>query len=344
MTLDNSWLNTLWFGLFVAIIAGYLVMDGFDLGVGILHPFLARNDEERRISLNSIGPVWDGNEVWLVLGGGALFAAFPLVYASLFSGLYMAMMLVLLVLILRTVAIEFRSKRPSPAWRSFWDWVFFTASFGIALLLGVTFGNILDGLPIAADGYIRADLFDLLTPYALLVGTTTIFMLATHGAIYLSMKASGALLVRVKRWVPRLMFIFFVCNTLLVGMTIVLHGNVAERYWQQPWLVLLPAAALASVVIAWLMVRREHYIIAFLFSAVMIGGLLMSAAVGLYPNLLLSTLNPSYNLTIFNAASQPNTLTVMLVMALIGMPFVLLYTASVYYIFRGRVQIGPSSY
>ncbi|HHY58029.1 MAG TPA: cytochrome d ubiquinol oxidase subunit II [Chloroflexi bacterium] len=338
------WLNIVWFALFVIIIAGYLIMDGFDLGVGILHPFLARNDEERRVFLNSIGPVWDGNEVWLVLGGGALFAAFPLVYASLFSGLYIAMMLVLLVLILRTVAIEFRSKRPSPAWRSFWDWIFFASSLGIALLLGVAFGNILDGLPIAADGHIRANLFDLLTPSALLVGVTTIFMLATHGAIYLSMKASGALLDRVKRWVPRLMIIFFIFNTLLVGVTALLHEAVSDRYWQQPWLVILPGAALLSVIVAWLMVRREQYFAAFLFSSTMIAGLLISAAVGLYPNLLVSTLNPSYNLTIFNAASQPNTLTVMLIMALIGMPFVLLYTAGVYYIFRGRVQIGPSSY
>ena len=338
------WLNVVWFGLFVIIIAGYLIMDGFDLGVGILHPFLAKSNEDRRVFLNSIGPVWDGNEVWLVLGGGALFAAFPVVYASLFSGLYIAMMLVLLVLILRTVAIEFRSKRPSPRWRGFWDWVFFGASLGIALLLGVAFGNILDGLPIAADGYIRATLFDLLTPYALLVGVTTVFMLATHGAIYLSMKASGALLDRVKRWVPRLMVIFFVFNTLLVGMTVLLHEAVSERYWQQPWLVILPGAALASVVVAWLMVRREQYFVAFLFSSAMIAGLLISAAVGLFPNLLVSTLNPSYNLTIFNAASQANTLTVMLIMALIGMPFVLLYTAGVYYIFRGRVQIGPNSY
>lgn len=338
------WLNIVWFVLFVVIIAGYLIMDGFDLGVGILHPFVAKTDEERRVSLNSIGPVWDGNEVWLVLGGGVLFAAFPLVYASLFSGLYIAMMLVLLVLILRTVAIEFRSKRPSMRWRSFWDWVFFAASFGIALLLGVAFGNILDGLPIDADGFVHANLYDLLTPYALLVGVTTIFMLATHGAIYLSMKAEGELLARVKRWVPRLMIIFFVLNTLLVGATVYLHEMVGDRYLAQPWLVILPAAALASVIAAWLMVRSEHYFTAFILSSAMIAGLLMSAAVGLYPNLMVSKLDPAYNLTIFNAASQPNTLTVMLVMALIGMPFVLLYTTGVYYIFRGRVKLGPSSY
>jgi cytochrome d ubiquinol oxidase subunit II len=337
-------LNIIWYILFVVIIAGYLIMDGFDLGVGILHIFLPKTDEERRISLNSIGPVWDGNEVWLVLGGGVLFAAFPLVYASLFSGFYAAMMLVLLVLILRTVAIEFRSKRPSARWRQSWDIVFFLSSLGIALLLGVAFGNIMAGVPLNAQGNIEANLFDLLTPYALLVGVTTIFMLATHGAIYLSMKTDGELLARVKWAVPRLMVVFFVLNTLLVGMTLLLHEPIADRYLQQPWLAIFPAAALAAVVVAWLMVRRGQYLTAFIFSSIMIAGLLFSAAVGLYPNLLLSTIDPAYNLTIFNAASAANTLTVMLIFALIGMPFVLLYTAGVYYIFRGKVKLTPESY
>jgi cytochrome bd ubiquinol oxidase subunit II len=338
------WLNIVWYALFVIIIAGYLIMDGFDLGVGILHPFLAKNDDERRISLNSIGPVWDGNEVWLVLGGGALFAAFPMVYASLFSGFYAAMMLVLLVLILRTVAIEFRSKRSSPKWRSAWDWVFFASSLGIALLLGVAFGNIMGGVLLDAQGNIGGTIFDLLNPYALLVGVTTIFMLATHGAIYLSMKTEGELLARVKRWIPRLMIIFFVLNTLLVFWTVLGHDLIANRYLQQPLLVIFPAAALAAVIAAWLMVRRGRYFTAFFLSAAMIAGLLFSAAIGLYPNLLSSSIDSQYNLTIFNAASQANTLTVMLVIALIGMPFVLLYTAGVYYIFRGKVQISSQSY
>jgi len=338
------WLNIVWYALFVIIIAGYLIMDGFDLGVGILHPFLAKNDDERRISLNSIGPVWDGNEVWLVLGGGALFAAFPMVYASLFSGFYAAMMLVLLVLILRTVAIEFRSKRPSPSWRSAWDWVFFASSLGIALLLGVAFGNIMEGVLLDAQGNIGGTLLDLLNPYALLVGVTTIFMLATHGAIYLSMKTDGELLARVKRWVPRLMIVFFVLNTLLVFWTVLGHDAIAERYLQLPLLVIFPAAALAAVLAAWLMVRRGRYFIAFLLSSAMIAGLLFSAAIGLYPNLLISSIDAQYNLTIFNAASQANTLTIMLIMAVIGMPFVLLYTAGVYYIFRGKVQISSQSY
>lgn len=338
------WLQIVWFGIFIVVIAGYLIMDGFDLGVGILHPFLAKNDYERRISLNSIGPVWDGNEVWLVLGGGVLFAAFPPVYASLFSGFYSAMMLVLLVLILRTVAIEFRSKREDPRWRSIWDWVFFASSLGIALLLGVAFGNIMQGVQLNAEGNVLDNLIDLLNPYALLIGVTTVFMLATHGAIYLSMKADGALLNRDKRWIPRLMIVFFVLNTVVVLATVWLHELIADRYLQQPWLVIVPGLALLAVIIAWLMERRGRYFVAFLFSSAMIAGLLFSAGIGLYPNLLISTINPQYNLTIFNSSSQPETLTVMLVIALIGMPFVLLYTAGVYYIFRGKVQLGTQSY
>jgi cytochrome d ubiquinol oxidase subunit II len=296
------------------------------------------------VILNSIGPVWDGNEVWLVLGGGALFAAFPLVYASLFSGFYIAMMLVLLVLILRTVAIEFRSKRPSSAWRKTWDVVFFAASLGIALLLGVAFGNIVSGVPLDAAGNISATLFDLLNPYALLVGVTTVFMLATHGAIYLCMKAEGALLERAKRAVPRLMLVFFLVNTLLVWLTFFLHQQIFDRYLASPWLVIFPAAALLAVVAAWLMVRRGRYLLAFLLSAAMIAGLLLSVAAGLFPNLLISTIDAANNLTAYNAASASNTLTVMLIIALIGLPFVFLYTAGVYYIFRGRVSLGPDSY
>ena len=267
-----------------------------------------------------------------------------MVYASLFSGFYAAMMLVLLVLILRTVAIEFRSKRPSARWRSLWDWVFFGSSLGIALLLGLAFGNIMEGVLLNAQGNIEGGLLDLLNPFALLLGVTTVFMLATHGAIYLSMKTDGELLVRVKRWIPRLMVVFFVLNTLVVIGTIVLHELIAERYLQQPVLVIFPAASLLCVIVAWLMVRKGRYFVAFLLSGGMIAGLLFSAAIGLYPNLLVSSLNQEYNLTIFNAASQPNTLTVMLIIAVIGMPFVLLYTAGVYYFFRGKVQLGSESY
>src|SRR5207342_679550 len=169
-------LNDVWFFLFILIIAGYLILDGFDMGVGVLLLPLARNDVERRTFLNSIGPVWDGNEVWLVLGGGVLFAVFPLAYASLFSGMYLAFMLVLVVIILRTVALEFRSKEPGSRWRSTWDAVFALASLGLALMLGIAFGNVVAGLPIDANGNISIGLIGLLTPFALLVGVTTAAM------------------------------------------------------------------------------------------------------------------------------------------------------------------------
>ncbi len=338
------WLNIVWYILFVVIIAGYIVLDGFDLGVGILHLFIAKNDEERRVMLNSIGPIWDGNEVWLILGGGVLFAAFPLVYASLFSGFYGAMMLVLLFLILRAVAIEFRSKRPGPGWRKMWDFIFFLASLCIALLLGVAFGNVLMGVPIDAQGNIQAFIPSLLTPFALLIGLTTISMLAYHGAIFLAMKTDGELLARVKRSITPLMVTFFILNTIVIGVILLLHQGISDRYLTQPWLAILPASALAAVIFAWWMVRRERYFIAFVASALMIILLILSSAAGLYPNLLISTINPDFNQTIFNAASEANTLVVMLVIAAVGMPFVILYTAGVYYIFRGKVRLGPSSY
>lgn len=337
-------LNIIWYILFVIIIAGYLIMDGFDIGVGILHMFVAKNDEERRISLNSIGPVWDGNEVWLVLGGGALFAAFPMAYASLFSGFYMAMMLVLVVLILRTVAIEFRSKEQNPRWRSIWDTVFFLSSLGIALLLGVAFGNIIMGVPLDANQNITASLVSLLSPFALLVGVTTVFMLAAHGGIYLTMKTEGELQKRVQKWVPRLMFVFFILNTLVVIGTVLLQQDISSRYLDEIWPVIFPALALAALILSVFMLRQGREFIAFLASGAMIALLLFSAAAGLYPNLLISTIDPAYNLTIFNAASEQRTLVVMLVIAVIGMPFVVLYTAGVYYVFRGKVKLTPQSY
>ncbi len=223
-------LNDVWFFLFILIIAGYLILDGFDMGVGILLLPLARTDIERRTFLNSIGPVWDGNEVWLVLGGGVLFAVFPLAYASLFSGLYLAFAFVLLVLILRTVALEFRSKEESKRWRSAWDTVFAAASAGLALLLGVAFGNIVAGLPVDANGNISSGLIAELTPFSLLVGVTTVAMFAVQGGIYLLIKTEGELHDRIERVMPRLMIVFFLLNTLLVIALAVFHPAISERY------------------------------------------------------------------------------------------------------------------
>ena len=337
-------LNDVWFLLFILIIAGYLILDGFDMGVGILLLPLARTDVERRTLLNSIGPVWDGNEVWLVLGGGVLFAVFPLVYASLFSGLYLAFMLVLLVLILRTVALEFRSKEESPRWRSAWDTVFAVASAGLAFLLGLAFGNIIAGLPVDADGNITTGLISLLTPFALLVGVATVAMLAVQGGIYLLIKTDGALHDRIQRAVPRLMVAFFVLNTLVVIAIVLFNQHIADRYLDDLWPVIFPAGALVALGAAWVFVRSGQPFRAFLASSAMIGLLLISGGVGLYPNLIISTIDPAYNLTIFNAASADNTLVITLIVAAIGIPFVLLYTTGVYYIFRGKTVVDTHGY
>ena len=337
-------LNDIWFVLFILIIAGYLILDGFDMGVGILLLPLARTDVERRTFLNSIGPVWDGNEVWLILGGGVLFAVFPLAYASLFSGMYSAFMLVLLVLILRTVALEFRSKEESSRWRSTWDVVFGGASLGLALMLGIAFGNVVAGLPVDADGNISTGLVGLLTPFALLVGVTTAAMFSVQGGIYLMLKTDGELHDRVARTVPRLMVVFFVLNTLVVIAMVLFQQNITERYIADIWPVIFPAAALAALGGAWLMVRRGDAFKAFLFSSATIGLLLVSGGIGLYPNLIVSTIDPAYSLTIYNAASAQNTLEVALVIAVIGIPFVLLYTTGVYYIFRGKTVVDTHGY
>lgn len=337
-------LNTIWFILFIVIITGYLILDGFDMGVGILHLFAAKNDHERRINLNTIGPIWDGNEVWLVLGGGALFAAFPIVYASLFSGFYPAMMLVLMVLILRPVAIEFRSKQESERWRKVWDVTFFLSSLLLALLLGIALGNIIRGVPLDQQGHINiGNILTLLHPFALVMGLTTIAMMAMHGALYINLKTEGEIQARVRGFMPKLMAAFAITAVLtVIFMFIGSYQPVAV--YAQIWPIIFPLAAIISFGLIPTFLKRGEEFKAFVASSAMIAFLMLSVAVGMFPNLLISTINEQYNLTITNAASQANTLIVMLIIALIGMPFVLMYTAGVYYFFRGKVVLEADSY
>jgi cytochrome d ubiquinol oxidase subunit II len=337
-------LDDIWFGLFVVIIAGYLILDGFDLGVGILHPFVAKTDEERRISLNSIGPIWDGNEVWLVLGGGVLFAGFPPVYSALLSGFYGAFMVFLLVIILRTVSIEFRGQRASARWRKRWDWVFSIASFTVALILGVAFGNIVRGVPIDKQGEIQlGSLVDLLDPYALWLGATTVAMLALHGALYLNLKTQGDMEDRVRNWIPKLMMTFFL---MAIGalLFIVLETPDEVSVYSDVWTLVFPIGAGGAFLFEVYEFRQGRDGRAFFASAATIAFLLFSVAAGLFPNLLISSTDAKYNLNLSNSAAANNTLQVMLIFALIGMPFVLLYTAGVQYLFRGKVQLSQDSY
>ena len=325
------------------LLAGYAILDGFDLGAGILHP-LAKTDEDRRVTLNAIGPVWDGNEVWLVTFGGALFAAFPRAYATLFSGLYTAFMLLLLCLILRALSLEFRGQRESKTWRSVWDIVFFGASFGTVLLFGVAAGNSLQGFPLGADGEIRLGFFDLLTPFPLMVGLFTVVGATLHGALYLLLKTDGAWQQKLRTWAKGMFWVFsfsLVAVTLWTLKTVPLAlENLSKHPWAWAFVVV---NGLSVVNIRWALARGKH-LTSFLSSGVSLATLAALFGLALFPNVVVSNLDPLYNLTITNAASSQKTLQVMSVIALIGMPLVLTYSVIVYRIFRGKVKIGPTSY
>jgi cytochrome d ubiquinol oxidase subunit II len=339
------WLNNVWFGLFVAIVAGYLVLDGFDLGVGMLLPFVARDDTERRLVLNSIGPIWDGNEVWLVVAGGVLFAAFPFVYAALLSGFYWAIMLLLLGLILRAVAIEFRSKRESRAWRTTWDYVFFVSSLALAILLGVAFGNIVSGVPLNSSGQVViGNLLNVLHPFALLFGVVTVAMLALYGAVFMDLKTDAAVEARARRAMAPLAVAFVLLAVAAVIWMAIARYEITESYRAHAWLLVAPAAAVVAAVVAGVSMLRDREVTAFFWAAATIVLLLVSLAAGLYPNLLISNIDTRFSMTVSNASAATNTLGVMLVIAVIGLPFVFLYTAGVQYLFRGKVTLTADSY
>jgi cytochrome d ubiquinol oxidase subunit II len=336
-------LRVVWFGLVGVLLTGYAILDGFDLGVGALHLF-ARRDEDRRVLLNAIGPVWDGNEVWLVTGGGALFAAFPAVYATVFSGFYVAFMLLLAALIFRAVAIEFRSKQPMGWWRRLWDRSFFGGSVLCSLLIGVALGNIARGVPIGPDGEYAGTTLGLLHPYALLVGVTTVALFMMHGAIYLRMKTEGDLHERVRGWVHNAMVGFIVCYAVTTMATLVYLPRMAEPFARHPALFAVPVLGMLAIA----NVPREIYNgrdgRAFMSSCAAIAALLLLFGIGVFPNLVPSDPFPERSLTIYNAASSEKTLGIMLAIALLGMPLVLAYTVCIYWIFRGRVKLDRMSY
>lgn len=336
-------LNTVWFLLVGILLTGYAILDGFDLGVGILHPFI-KGDTNRRLFLNSIGPVWDGNEVWLVTGGGALFAAFPIVYATVFSGFYMAFMLLLVALIFRAVSIEFRSKMTSGAWRSLWDACFFTGSFLAALLIGVAMGNIAMGIPLNAEGDYTGSFFDLLHPYALLLGVTTVALFAMHGCIYLTMKTEGELHEVLRRWVNRTIILFGLCYFLTSVATLTFLPHMTERFMDYPVLFILAILNLLAVLNVPREFSKQRDFRAFFFSCLSMVFLMLLFALSVYPNMVRSSIQPENSLTIYNAASSEKTLRVMLTIAGIGVPIVLTYTVCIYRIFRGKTKLNEHSY
>jgi cytochrome bd ubiquinol oxidase subunit II len=336
-------LNTIWFFLIGVLLAGYAILDGFDLGVGALH-LLVKGDTERRLMLNSIGPVWDGNEVWLVTGGGALFAAFPHVYATVFSGFYSAFMLLLFMLIFRAVAIEFRSKRPMLWWRNFWDTAFSVSSILIALLMGIALGNIITGIPLGPDKEFTGSFWGLINPYTLLIGITTVALFMMHGAIYGVMKTEGELQKKLRSWVNNTIIFFVICYITTTMATLIYFPHMVEHFKNAP--VLFIVALLNMLAIANIP-REIHHgkdFLAFLSSCASIAALLLIFALGLFPTIVYSNPNPEYSLTIYNASSSQKTLNIMLIIAIIGVPFVLAYTISIYWIFRGKVKLNNMSY
>ena len=336
-------LNLTWFILIGILLSGYAVLDGFDLGVGALH-LLTKTDEERRKMINAIGPVWDGNEVWLVTGGGAMFAAFPDVYATVFSGFYSALILLLSVLIFRAVAIEFRSKRESKRWRQSWDVAFSLSSFLIPLLLGVALGNIALGVPLGADKEFAGTFFGLLNPYSIIVGITTVAIFMMHGAIYIVMKTEGELHDKIRGWVNNTIIFFVICYVTTTMATLIYLPHMTDSFKDHPEFFILALLNMLAIANIPREIHHKKDFNAFLSSCASIFALLALFAIGIFPNMVLSNPNPEYSLTVYNAASSEKTLTIMLIIAAIGVPFVLAYTVSIYWIFRGKVKLDSTSY
>lgn len=334
---------TWWFLVVGGLFSGYAILDGFDLGAGAWHLFL-KKENSRRIALNAIGPVWDGNEVWLVIGGGALFAGFPVLYGTLFSAMYIPFMLFLTFLIFRAIAIEFRSKEEMAWWRKTWDIAYSVSSTILAVLLGVVLGNVLQGMPIGADYEFSGNWLEFLNPYALLTGFTTLAVFMMHGAIYLTMKTEGRLFAKIRILLKRAITFFIALFGLTTLYTVLYLPHLTDRFTELPWLFVVPVLAFLSIANIPRLVHKHRYRLAFIFSAVTVAFLLMVVAIELYPVLILSTTDPAYDITIYNAASSEKSLGIMLLFVAIGAPLVLSYTAFVFWTFRGKVKLDEHSY
>lgn len=336
-------LNVIWFILVGVLLTGYAVLDGFDLGVGALHMF-AKKDEHRRLFLNSIGPVWDGNEVWLVTGGGALFAAFPEAYATFLSGFYLPFMMLLCALIFRAVAIEFRSKEPWLWWRTMWDLAFTAGSVGSSFLIGLMMGNLVLGVPIDADGEYAGTLTGMFNGYSIFMGCTTVILFAMHGAIYLAMKNDGEVQDLVISWIPRLTGLFITFYVIVNVITLVNVPHMLEAVRARP--VILAVLLLGFLIV--MNIPREIHkgrrFNAFISSCLAMVLLMATFGISYFPYMIYSNPLPEHSFTIYNAASSQKTLGIMLIIALIGVPVVLAYTTCIYWIFRGKTRITSHSY
>ena len=336
-------LELIWYFVVCISVVFFTVLDGFDLGVGMLHPF-TKTDHDRRIFLNAIGPVWDGNEVWLIIVGGALFAGFPLAYATLCSAFYTPIMILLAGIVFRAVAIEFRSKMKTPFWRFFWDGVFSFGSYVIAFVIGVLLANLVQGIPLDAEANFTGTFLGFFSPYAILLGITSIALFMMHGSIYLLMKTEGELHTRLRGWVMYTMLFFMICYFLLTMSTLIYNHYMAERMREFPALVSVAIVALLLVANIPRQVYKGNDGWAFISSCFSIAMLFGLFGLGYFPHLILSSTNPDYSITLFNAASSELTLKIILTIACIGVPIVLLYGYYIYTVFKGKVRLDDHSY
>lgn len=367
--LDYETLRLIWWALLGVLLIGFAIMGGMDLGVGALLPFVARTDEERRVTINIVGPTWEGNQVWLVLGGGAIFAAWPALYAVSFSGFYLAMIAILLALILRPVGFTFRGKVSDHRWREVWDWALFVGGFVPALIFGVAVGNAFLGVPFQIDETQRityaGNFFGLLTPFALLAGLVSLAMLVTQGATIIAKRSDGMVAERARAYgrVSALatLVLFIICGlammTLVPGYRItsaidmagpsnpltetvgVESGAWLANYGLHPWTMSAPILAVFGALLAWLALTLRWSLVALLGSSLAIFGIVSTAGLSLFPFLLPSSLDSKSSLTVWDASSSQLTLFIMLLVTLVFMPIILIYTAWVYRVMRGKVTV-----
>lgn len=366
--IDYDTLRLIWWLLLGVLLIGFAVTDGFDLGVGTLLPFVAKTDMERRIVINTIGPIWEGNQVWLIVGGGAIFAAWPPLYAVSFSGFYLAMFIILASLILRPVGFKYRSKRESATWRATWDWALFIGGFVPALIFGVAVGNVLQGVPFRFNNDLRifyeGSFFGLLNPFALLCGLLSVSMLIMHGSAWLMVKTSGPIAERARRYgsvaVPVTVLLFATAGALVwagiggyrvtsvmdpLGVSNPLMKTVAEdsgawfaNYAAHPWLLVVPALGVFGAAAAFLGLRARREVSTLLLSAASITGIIATVGVSMFPFILPSSIDPRSSLTLWDSSSSHLTLFIMLVVSVIFIPTIVVYTSWVYKVLWGKVD------
>lgn len=335
--------NVWWFLVFGAVISGYAILDGFDLGAGALHLFL-KKENSRRIAINAIAPVWDGNEVWLVIGGGALFAGFPVAYAAIFSAFYVPFMVFLVGLIWRGVAIEFRSKEPGKKWRMIWDFIYSFASTVIALSLGLMLGNVALGLPLNEQHEFTGNWLSFFNPFSVMVSVTTLALFMLHGAIYLAMKTENRLYTKLSLLAKSFTVFFVVAFGITTLYTLLYIPHLSDHIKSNPAYFILPLLMFLSIANIPRQLNKGKWRYAFISSSVTIATLLAMVALEVFPNLVYSTGNAVNSITINNGASSPKTMKILLLIAAIGTPLVGIYTGFVFWTFKGKVKLDEMSY